>query len=209
MASPAAKFVVGISVLAVTWSLMMGIAAAGASWFEASADNLSPGESVTMVGFTSGGDLGWLNDGPFFGFVNPESPQGGTVAWNGSVASLIPVGELTLDEIDSETVRAHITFAVPDDLSDGTYAFEYCNDPCTTGIGDLVGGTLYVGGSGKTFDHSDPLYAAVMTVPALAATGDRIEQLAWLAVLLLVVGAASVVLEHQSRTPTSDLSRPK
>jgi hypothetical protein len=118
-------------------------AAAGGSWFDTVRDTHQPGDTVTLVGFTGGGSQGWVEDGPFYGYLQAADATATIVT-----GPRIPVGELTLDQTGRGgylSLRASITFTLPGDLAPGTYQFDYCNEGCHEKLGDLVGGAVHVG----------------------------------------------------------------
>lgn len=119
-------------------------AAAGASWLQPARNRSEPGEMVTIVGFTGGGAFGWVEDGPFFGYLLEADDDG--VPVEGGFR--LDVGELTVAETGRGgylTLRASISFVLPLDIAPGIYAFDYCNAGCTQRLGDLLGGNVNVG----------------------------------------------------------------
>ncbi len=122
-----------------------GSALGGGSWFDPVKDRYEPGDEATLVGYTGGGAYGWIEDGPFFGYL-VGTDQFGTPDSGSELRE--PLGELELTETDHggyAQLRAAITFTVPADLEPGTYGFDYCNAACDERLGDLVGGVVYVG----------------------------------------------------------------
>lgn len=136
-----------LPVLAVIAALALSTtpAVAGGSWFDTDRPFYAAGDEVTVVGYTGGGAYGWVDDGPFFAWLTGNS------GWTDEPTPVDPafvhyVGPLTLHEHPSEHgVRVSITFTLPDDLVEGIYGINYCNAACDEQIGDLIGGTLYVG----------------------------------------------------------------
>ncbi len=143
-------------------------AAGGSSWFDSALDRYEAGQTVTMVGYTGGGQLGWIDDGPFFGYlrVDPAASDQYLKAEGGELSPLLtptdlPLGPLTLQLTGRGgylSLRAAITFTLPAQLAPGSYGFLYCNDPCTTGLGDLIGGSVWVG--------ADPHYPVARDWPS-------------------------------------------
>lgn len=135
--------------VALTLGVAAQPAAAGGSWLDPAKDRYEPGETATLVGYTGGGQLGWVEDGPFFGYLRVDPAAAvAQEQWPAIVPSDLPLGQLILQETGRGgylSLRAAITFTLPADLPPGTYEFVYCNDPCTTGLGDLIGGTVWVG----------------------------------------------------------------
>ena len=119
-------------------------AAAGASWIRPVHDRYEPGEVVTLVGYTGGGAFGWVEDGPFFGYLI-EAEEDGAPAVGGVRMEL---GELSVAETERGgylSLRASISFTLPVDIAPGVYHFDYCNAACNERLGDLLGGAVYVG----------------------------------------------------------------
>ena len=136
---------VGIAVLLGALPAM-----AGGSWIDPYHESYEAGDTVTMRGTISTGQLGWIEDGPFYAYlrVDPdavESDPDHPDQWPNVHATDVPLGELHMSSAGRSGLDISITFALPEDLPDGEYWVVYCNDPCTTGIGDLIGGVVYVG----------------------------------------------------------------
>jgi len=122
----------------------VGPVSAGGSWFTPVEDRYEAGEEATMVGYTGGGDYGWVEDGPFFGFL-VDSNDNGEMVIDGPRR---PLGEIELEDTGDGgylRLRASITFTVPADLEPGVYWLDYCNADCTQRLGDLIGGIVHVG----------------------------------------------------------------
>jgi hypothetical protein len=134
-----------VSLLAVMFAATPAVA--GGSWFETTKEQYEPGDTVTIVGHTTGGQLGWIEDGPFYGYLRVTPPGPDVAGWPVVAPTDLPLGPLQLDRTGRNgwRLRATISFELPRDLAPGAYDFVYCNDPCTTGLGDLIGGTVYVG----------------------------------------------------------------
>lgn len=112
-----------------------GPAWAGGTWLQFDQEAYAPGETARAKARSGPGQLGWVDDGPFYAYLtdsHASQPQDG-----------IPLGVLVLDEETTSSVRVTIEFDVPD-VPPGEYAVVYCNAPCTEGLGDLIGGTLTV-----------------------------------------------------------------
>jgi hypothetical protein len=137
--------------VAVVLLLQPAPARAGGSWFEPAQDRYEPGDTATLVGYTGGGALGWVEDGPFHGFLRPAQPpqpDDAPYVAPGAHPDDLALGPVEVVETGRGgwlTLRASITFTLPSTLAPGRYDFLYCNDPCTTGLGDLIGGEVYVG----------------------------------------------------------------
>ncbi len=136
-------------------------AAAGGSWLDPYHESYEAGDTVTMRGGVSVGQLGWVEDGPFFAYLRlDESVRCGDL-WTCVHPDDIPLGQLTVEEQAEGWLNVSITFTLPEDIADGEYWVHYCNDPCTTGLGDLIGGVFYVGITAEDLhpvddDHDHP-----------------------------------------------------
>ena len=120
-------------------------ASAGGAWFDPVEDSYQPGDTVTLVGYTSGGSQGWVEDAPFHGFLVGGGQRTGEP---GPEGFRMDVGELTIEQTGTggyTFLRVSITFTLPSDLEPGAYTFDYCNAGCAEKLGDLVGATVHVG----------------------------------------------------------------
>ena len=97
---------------------------------------------ATLVGYTSGGQFGWVQDGPFYAYLVADE----TTLWADHRLPIdhVPLGPLSVQP-RGRTLRVSISFPVPNHLTPGLYTVTYCNDPCTTGLGDLIGGLMAIG----------------------------------------------------------------
>jgi hypothetical protein len=121
-------------------------AAAGGSWLETEERYYSPGGEATARGTFGPGQLeGDIADGPYHAYLVPgyrwfEKP--------GPIPGYaIPLGPIAIRPTTGNYCCwvATLTFTVPE-VSPGRYSIEYCNNPCTVnGIGDLMGGSFFVG----------------------------------------------------------------
>ena len=120
-------------------------ASAGGSPLYPVRDRYEPGDLVTFVGYTGGGQLGWLEDGPFYGYL--LRPAGNTGSHEPGDSAL-PLGEMSITETGHGgwlAVRASISFTLPVDMAPGTYYFDYCSAGCVERLGDLTTGSIRVG----------------------------------------------------------------
>lgn len=121
-------------------------ASAGGSWLYPVQDRLESGDTATFVGYVDPGQLGWVDDGPFFAYLRVEPrPVDYAEGFPVIAESDVPLGRLEITEQGDLSLRVAITFTVPDELPPDEYALVYCNEPCTQGLGDLIGATVYVG----------------------------------------------------------------
>jgi hypothetical protein len=129
-------------------------AAAGGSWLRPVRDRYEPGETATLVGYVGpGGTLGWVGDGPFFGYLRRledplQVPNQLQMAPFTPEATDLPLGQLLLSDTgrsDYAAYRASLRFRLPTNLPSGRYGVIYCNATCTKGLSDLIGGVIFVG----------------------------------------------------------------
>ena len=123
-------------------------ASAGGTPFDTVRARYQPGDVVTLVGYTGGGTQGWLEDGPFYGYLRRSQ----AFPWESDVETpddfVMALGRLTVTETGRGgylAVRASITFTLPADIAPGRYYFAHCNAGCREGLGDLTDGTIHVG----------------------------------------------------------------
>ncbi|MGH9117603.1 MAG: hypothetical protein ACRD0A_06910, partial [Acidimicrobiales bacterium] len=122
-------------------------AEAGGSWPSPVKDRYEPGEVVTIVGYTgvtpAGQYYGWLRVDPDAAY-DPHPPP----AWPFVHETDLRVGNVVIERTAHggwATWRASLSFPLPADLTTGEYEVVFCNDPCTQGLGDVVGAVIHVG----------------------------------------------------------------
>jgi hypothetical protein len=140
----------GITLVACVTDVVLtaGPASAGGSWFSPAEDRYEQGETATVVGYSGRGTQGWIENGPYYAYLIPGSGGGGDGDSSLLPPSAVRVGQLLLQETGRGgylTLRAAITFPIPSDLVSSRYSFTVCNDPCTMGLGELIGGEVWVG----------------------------------------------------------------
>lgn len=119
--------------------------AGGGSWIESYRESHQPGDTVVMWGNIGPGSLGDIDDGPFYAYlrVDPEAATNRHQFPNVHETDLY-LGELEVKGRSGWTMRVSLTFTLPNDIPDGGYEVVYCNDPCTAGLGDFLGGWITV-----------------------------------------------------------------
>ena len=152
-----------------TWSLRAGAmsalalaavvvgpepAAAGGSWLSPVRDRYEPGDTATLVGYIGpGGTLGLVEDGPFFAYLRRlegplQVPNQLQMAPFTPQATDLPLGRMlvqTTGRTDYAAYRVSLRFRLPSNLPAGRYGVIYCNATCMKGLGDLIGGVIFVG----------------------------------------------------------------
>lgn len=121
-----------------------GAALAGGSWLEPSWVRVEPGDELTLTATVSRGQLGWVDDGPFYAYLRGENFGTVTAEGFGGAATDVMLGPITL-ATRSPDLEVGVEVVIPPDTPPGEYQVAVCNEPCTTGLGDLVGGVLFVG----------------------------------------------------------------
>ena len=101
------------------------------------------GDQVELTGLVSRGQLGWVDDGPFFVYLHGAEYGLVTAAAGGGTETDVPLGPLVLDE-RSGWLAVSAKVLIPEAAPPGEYQVVVCNDPCTTGLGDLIAGVIQV-----------------------------------------------------------------
>lgn len=199
-------------------------ASAGGSYLAPVRDRYEPGDVATLIGYTAGGQLGWVQDGPFYAYL----VAGDITLWaeRRLPTDHVALGPLSIAE-RGRGLRVSISFPVPPHLAAGLYTVTYCNDPCTTGLGDLIGGSVAVGVDParevqREWSLDDPEIAnladdAILTGPDLAVTAadvrghaERDEEpplgiVLALATVLLAAGRAAILRWRRTgQTPANE-----
>jgi hypothetical protein len=146
-------------------------AAAGGSWLETEQSYYAPGDHAVARGvFGDGSYKGTVDDGPFNLYLVPGYrwlPRNEPIPeW------AVLLGPLTIRPADGQYCCwvASADFTVPD-VASGRYSLDYCNDPCTVdGIGDLLGGSFFVGESEQEARLMGRIERLRIKVEALAPT---------------------------------------
>lgn len=103
-------------------------------------------ESTTAVAWGHNSQLGTPEDGPYLIYLAPEDVAVST--WpgfpeEGLLVGIVEVyeGPYTLPHGESYGPNHAVArFEIPADVSPGRYQIFHCNDPCTSALGDIVGG---------------------------------------------------------------------
>jgi hypothetical protein len=113
------------------------LAVAGGSWLEGP-EHVAVGETITLTGGFSNGQLAPVSAGPWFAYL-ARNASGGD-----------PAAPLLLGEVDvgpgGYPWLASTTFTVPD-VPAGDYWVHVCDLGCRTGVGDLIGSMIWIGGT--------------------------------------------------------------
>lgn len=162
----------GIAVLLLT---IATAAAAEGSWLEPSTIRVEEGDTITLTGEVSSGQLGWVQQEPYFAYLSGAT-YGDTVAeGTGGFETEVPLGRLEI-EASASTARVTVEFELPRSVPPGEYWVTVCNRPCTTGLGDLIGSILYVGVDPPGTGHSAAEEFGAATLAIAEATDDAIER---------------------------------
>lgn len=131
------RLVVIVTAVTVMMSIGIDARAGGAVWeFEGYHRPGDIVESTTAVEWGHDPSLGRPEDGPYLVYLAPNdlAPQVGVPA----EALLVGVVEIELAPARSPN-HAIARFEIPD-VPAGRYQVLHCNDPCTTTLGDIIGG---------------------------------------------------------------------
>ena len=160
MVARSLRRVIVFAAVLVALAVVASPASAGGAVWHFAREGYQPGEiaiSVTAIAWEHNEQLGTPEDGPFYAYlVGLEKLRELTSAETGSWPS-IPDGAVRVAQIDVGLGpveeypgffvgphHARIQFRVPD-LPDGNYQVLHCNDPCTTSLADITGGSLIIG----------------------------------------------------------------
>jgi len=117
-------------------------------------------ESTTAVAWGHNGSLGTPEDGPYLIYL--ASADVVTAEWpsipeEGLLVGIVEVYEGPYTRPNGDSYGPHhavAKFEVPD-VPPGDYQLFHCNDPCTTTLGDIIGGwglRIVAGGAGRPAD---------------------------------------------------------
>ncbi len=164
-----------VSVLAVTSFAYSAPAYAGGAQLEPSWVRVDAGEDIELRAVVSRGAFGWVEDGPFYAYLSGTEFGEVTETVPGGAVTNVSLGELTIDGSGNSADVTLLT-TVPAETPPGEYQIVVCNDPCTTGFGDLSGGALYVGVDPPSLEEvvtnvppSSAMVAVDIVVPSTAA----------------------------------------
>ncbi|MGA9597091.1 MAG: hypothetical protein WBV06_13095 [Acidimicrobiia bacterium] len=153
-----------ISALAVAAVAIAAPAYAGGAQLEPSRVRVDAGEEIELSAHVSQGAFGWVEDGPFYVYLIGTGYGEITSTATGGTATDVPLGELSIDA-SGKNAEVFVQATIPAETPAGEYQVVVCNDPCTTGFGDLNGGALYVGIDPPSLEqeitHVPPSTAAV------------------------------------------------
>lgn len=102
------------------------------------------GDTIALSGEVSTGQMGWIQDGPFFAYLSGEE-YGQTInESNGGRQTDVLLGQLDI-AVSGAGAQVLVHFTLPTDIPPGEYWVMACNNPCRSGLGDLIGSQLFVG----------------------------------------------------------------
>ena len=152
------RLVVIVTAVTVMMSIGIDARAGGAVWeFEGYHRPGDIVESTTAVEWGHDPSLGRPEDGPYLVYLAPNDlvPQ----EWPGIPDEAILVGVVAVrtgpyqsDGFSMGPDHAIARFEIPD-VPAGSYQVLHCNDPCTTTLGDIIGGwdlRVLSGGEGRS-----------------------------------------------------------
>lgn len=143
---------------------------AGGSWLDPTWVRVEAGDRIELSGDVSTGQLGWINDGPYYAYLNGEDYGILLDESFGGNQTDVLLGELQITA-SGNWADVSVAFTLPDDLPPGEYWVTACNDPCVQGFGDLIGSVLYVGMDppDDKIDNAPDVATSTTTTTAVAA----------------------------------------
>lgn len=134
-----------LSLVVFLTTLIAAPALAGGSWLEPTDVRVEAGDHLVLEGGVSIGQLGWVEDGPFFAYLTGENYGKPIVEGSGGSQSDVLLGPVHISDVTEVGAFVSVEFTLPWEVPRGMYFVAVCNDPCTTGFGDLIGSILFVG----------------------------------------------------------------
>jgi hypothetical protein len=143
---------IGVSMALAGLLITASPARAGGTWLEPEESSYRPGDQAFLTGTVSAGQLGWVDDGPFFAYLRVEPATAAEAEARADTFPFIHSTDLFLAEMEvvnfttaggPGAAQVSLTFEVPA-IDPGEYAVVYCNQPCTDGFGDLMGGFIEI-----------------------------------------------------------------
>lgn len=141
------RLVVTVVTLWMVISAGTAVWAGGAVWeFEGYHRPGDVVESTTAVAWGHNPTLGAPEDGPYLVYLAPNDLV--PMEWPGVPEEAILVGAVEVhtgpywpegEELEMGPHHATARFEIPD-VAAGSYQVLHCNDPCTTTLGDIIGG---------------------------------------------------------------------
>ncbi len=122
----------------------VGAVQAGGTWLEPSDIRVEAGETLALKATVYRGTLGWVDDGPFYLYLRGDTFGAAVSEGYGGTATDVLLGDLDFGPA-AQQLRVSADVTIPENTPPGEYWITACNDPCTTGLGDLVGAVVYVG----------------------------------------------------------------
>ena len=153
----------------------ISVAVAGGSVWTFGDDEYLPGqivETTTSVAWGHNAELGTPDDGPYFLYLAEASREWRHWPPDPEGTMLVGIVEITLGPFVAEDGSRHgphgatARFEIPD-VPAGEYQVIHCNVPCTTQLGDVIGGWGLQVGAG--LEGRPPEAIAAEVVAAIAA----------------------------------------
>ncbi len=134
-----------LSLVVLLTTLIAAPASAGGSWLEPTDVRVEAGDHLVLEGGVSIGQLGWVENGPYFAYLSGENYGKPIVDGFGGSQTDVLLGPVEISDASRFGAFLSVEFTLPEDVPRGMYVVTVCNDPCTTGFGDLIGSFLFVG----------------------------------------------------------------
>jgi hypothetical protein len=139
------KRLVFLSLVVLLTTVIAVPVSAGGSWLEPNDVRVEAGDHLVLEGGVSIGQLGWVEDGPYFAYLAGEDYGKTIVGGFGGSQTDILLGPVGISDATRFGAYVSVEFTLPENVPPGRYLVVVCNDPCTTGFGDLIGSNLFVG----------------------------------------------------------------
>jgi hypothetical protein len=216
-------------IAAAAIALTADAAAAGGSGMQFDRAEYLPGDTGRASGTISVTDIpeaGWLEDGPFYGWIIEQGRHRALIdagwTWPSVPTEAVRLGEVVAEPAATACCTRSFTlaFSAPD-LPRGRYDLLICNDPCTKSLGDFTGGGLAINAPGApslapaVAPDAAAAAAAEVTPPAssvpsseavaIAGTGtaaraptgnDGVPTWVWASLAALALGTVGFVVWH-------------
>lgn len=137
------------------------------------------GAQIELTAHISADSSRWIAEGPYYAYLSGRDFGTVLTTVRGGAATDAPVGKLSIEATSAGT-QVVVIVSIPEETPPGEYQIVVCNDPCTTGAGDLTGGPLYVGvdppGSGDALQTSPTIAvdALATSTPPSSATATTV-----------------------------------
>jgi hypothetical protein len=134
---------IGVAVAMTIAVLPASPASAGGSWFDLDDPYYVVGEPVSTIAHFGSGAYAPVSAGPWFAWLRPDRSAGRSDEPSVERAGPFFLGPVSIRQGVYGPWVAELSFQIPA-VPTGTYFMEVCNEGCRDGVGDLVGGYLFI-----------------------------------------------------------------